>query len=133
MGIMLKVSKSTISQPSAAPPAAMEITGTLHTVLDVSEGIEFNRGYLSAEMITDKEAGIVELTDPYILITDEKITDARRLLPLLEQLAAGKRPLLLIADGLEGEARALLLTNIMRGTIKADAINAPAYGSIRKR
>ena len=73
------------------------------------------------------------MTDPYILITDEKITDARRLLPLLEQLAAGKRPLLLIADGLEGEARALLLTNIMRGTIKAAAINAPAYGSIRKR
>ena len=110
----------------------VEESGTLHTVLDVSEGIEFNRGYLSAEMITDNEAGIVELTDPYILITDEKITDARRLFPLLEQLAAGKRPLLLIADGLEGEARALLLTNIMRGTIKAAAVNAPAYGDGRQ-
>lgn len=110
----------------------VEESGTLDTVLSVEPGMQFQRGYLAPEMITDPNTRSVEFSHPYLLITDEKITSARRLLPLLEQIAGQSRPLLIIADGLEQEARALVLTNIQRGILRAAAVNAPAYGDGRR-
>ncbi|MCI8504818.1 MAG: molecular chaperone GroEL [Lachnospiraceae bacterium] len=107
-------------------------SGIPGTTLRMEEGMQFQRGYLSPEMITDPETRMVHFTEPCILITDEKITRARELLPILERSAGTKKPLFIIADSIEGEALALLMTNITKGILKAAAVNAPAYGEGRR-
>lgn len=100
--------------------------------LDVMSGMQFERGYLSPEMITDGEKLTAELDHPYILLTDRKITQAKELLPILEQAAGKKRPLFIVAEGLEGEALGLLVMNQKRGVIRAAAVHPPAYGEGRR-
>lgn len=102
------------------------------TVLTVIEGMELDIGYLAPEMVTDKKKMVAELTDPYILITDRKITDAQELVPLQEQIAAQGRPLLIIAEGVEGGALGMLVINKMNGVLNAVAVHPPAYGDGRR-
>ena len=102
------------------------------TVLTVREGMQLDVGYLAPEMVTDKKKMVAELNDPYILITDRKIADAQELVPLQEQIAAQGRPLLIIAEGVEGGALAMLVINKMNGVLNAVAVHPPAYGDGRR-
>ncbi|HET7628028.1 MAG TPA: chaperonin GroEL [Bacillales bacterium] len=102
------------------------------TELDVVEGMQFDRGYLSPYMVTEKEQMVAELADPYILITDKKISSVQDLLPLLEKIAQSRKPLLIIADNVEGEALATLVVNKLRGTFDCVAVKAPGFGDRRK-
>lgn len=102
------------------------------TELDVVEGMQFDRGYISPYMITDKEKMEAELVDPYILITDKKVSNIQDLLPILEKVVQQSKPLLLITEDVEGEALATLVVNNLRGTIKAVAVKAPGFGDRRK-
>ncbi len=104
----------------------------LENELDVVEGMQFDRGYLSPYFITNQETMTVELEDPYILIHDKKISSIRDLLPVLEKVAKSGKPLLLIAEDVEGEALATLVVNNMRGILKACAVKAPGFGDRRK-
>ncbi len=104
----------------------------IQTKLDVVEGMQFDRGYISPYMITDPEAMTAELEDPYILITDKKISGMRDLLPLLEKIAQMGKPLLVIAEDVEGEALATLVVNKLRGTLQSVAVKAPGFGDRRK-
>jgi chaperonin GroEL len=104
----------------------------MDTSLEVVEGMQFDRGYLSPYFVTDPERMEVVLEDPFILIHEKRISSMRDLLPLLEQSAQANRPLLIIAEDLEGEALATLVVNKLRGTIKAAAVKAPGYGDRRK-
>jgi len=104
----------------------------LQDELDVVEGMQFDRGYLSPYFITDQEAGSVELENPYILMVDKKISNIRELLPTLEAVAKASRPLLIIAEDVEGEALATLVVNNMRGIVKVAAVKAPGFGDRRK-
>ncbi|MCI9133164.1 MAG: chaperonin GroEL [Lachnospiraceae bacterium] len=104
----------------------------LKTQLVTTEGMEFERGYLLPEFITEQEGQTAELDYPLILITDYKLTNARVLLPVLELVHSQGRPLLLIADAIEGEAMGLLAVNVQRGILKAAAVQAPAYGDGRR-
>jgi chaperonin GroEL len=104
----------------------------METSLDVVEGMQFDRGYLSPYFVTDPERMEVVLEDPLILIHEKRISAMRDLLPVLEQVAQAGRPLLIIAEDLEGEALATLVVNKLRGTIKAAAVKAPGYGDRRK-
>ncbi len=104
----------------------------LENELDVVEGMQFDRGYLSPYFITNQEAMTVELEDPYILIHDKKISSIRDLLPILEKVAKSGKPLLLIAEDVEGEALATLVVNNMRGILKGCAVKAPGFGDRRK-
>src|SRR5437763_6826230 len=104
----------------------------MDTSLDVVEGMQFDRGYLSPYFVTDPERMEVVLENPYILIHEKRISAMRDLLPVLEQVAQTGRPLLIVAEDLEGEALATLVVNKLRGTIKAAAVKAPGYGDRRK-
>ena len=100
--------------------------------VDFVEGMEFDRGYMSPYMVTDSERMEAILRDPYILITDKKISSIQDFLPILEKLAKGGRPFLIIADDIEGEALATLVVNKIRGTFTCVAVKAPGFGDRRK-
>jgi chaperonin GroEL len=104
----------------------------LETTLDVVEGMQFDRGYLSPYFVTDPERMEAVLEDPYILIHEKKIGGMKDLLPLLEQVARSGKPLLIIAEEVEGEALATLVVNKLRGTLNACAVKAPGFGDRRK-
>lgn len=104
----------------------------LEDELDVVEGMQFDRGYLSPYFINKPEAAIVELDSPYILLVDKKISNIRELLPVLEGVAKAGKPLLIIAEDVEGEALATLVVNTMRGIVKVAAVKAPGFGDRRK-
>ena len=108
-----------------------ESKGTATTV-EVVEGMEFDRGYLSGYFVTNTEAMVAELNDPYILIYEKKISAVADILPLLEKVARSGRPLLIIAEDLEGEALATLVLNKIRGTLSVCAVKAPGFGDRRK-
>jgi chaperonin GroEL len=110
----------------------VEEAKTLETSLDVVEGMQFDRGYLSPYFVTDAERMEVVLENPVILIHEKKISSMKDLLPVLEQVARGGRPLLIIAEDVEGEALATLVVNKLRGTLQACAVKAPGFGDRRK-
>ena len=110
----------------------VEEARTLETSLEVVEGMQFDRGYLSPYFVTDPERMEVQLEHPFILIHEKKISAMKDLLPLLEQVAHAGRPLLIIAEDLEGEALATLVVNKLRGTLKVAAVKAPGFGDRRK-
>ncbi|MEE9398454.1 MAG: chaperonin GroEL [Methylococcales bacterium] len=104
----------------------------LENELDVVEGMQFDRGYLSPYFINNQDSMSVELDDPYILLHDKKISNIRDLLPVLEGVAKSGKPLLIIAEDVEGEALATLVVNTMRGIVKVAAVKAPGFGDRRK-
>ena len=104
----------------------------LQDELDVVEGMQFDRGYLSPYFINKPETGAVELESPFILLADKKISNIREMLPVLEAVAKAGKPLLIIAEDVEGEALATLVVNKLRGTFKAVAVKAPGFGDRRK-
>ena len=104
----------------------------MKTELDLVEGMQFDRGYLSAYFSTDMEKMVAELDDPYILITDKKISNIQEILPLLEQIVQNGKKLLIIAEDVEGEALTTLIVNKLRGTFSVCAVKAPGYGDRRK-
>src|SRR5687767_10472519 len=104
----------------------------LETTLETVDGMQFDRGYLSPYFITDPEKMEAVLDDPYILIHDKKVSAMKELLPILEKIAQSGRPLLLIAEDVEGEALATLVVNKLRGTLKVVAVKAPGFGDRRK-
>lgn len=104
----------------------------METELDVVEGMQFDRGYLSQYMVTDNEKMVAELDNPYILITDKKISNIQDILPLLEEVLKVGRPLLIIADDVDGEALPTLVLNKIRGTFNVVAVKAPGFGDRRK-
>ncbi|MFZ1798309.1 MAG: chaperonin GroEL [Chitinophagaceae bacterium] len=108
-----------------------EAKGT-DTTVDVVEGMQFDRGYISPYFVTNSEKMEAELQNPYILIYDKKISAMKDILPILEKIAQGGRPLLIIAEDLEGEALATLVVNKLRGTLKVSAVKAPGFGDRRK-
>jgi chaperonin GroEL len=110
----------------------VEESKTMETELQTVEGMQFDRGYLSPYFVTDAERMEVMLEDPYILIHEKKISNMKDLLPLLEQIARAGRPLLIIAEEVEGEALATLVVNKLRGTLNAAAVKAPGFGDRRK-
>jgi len=110
----------------------VEESKTMLTELQTVEGMQFDRGYLSPYFVTDPERMEVALEDPYILIHEKKISNMKDLLPLLEQIARAGRPLLIIAEEVEGEALATLVVNKLRGTLNACAVKAPGFGDRRK-
>src|SRR5579884_2115349 len=110
----------------------VEESKTMETVLDVVEGMQFDRGYLSPYFVTDAERMECVLENPYILIHEKKISNMKDLLPLLEQIARSGKPLLVIAEEVEGEALATLVVNKLRGTLNACAVKAPGFGDRRK-
>ncbi|HEM5090911.1 chaperonin GroEL [Streptococcus suis] len=104
----------------------------METELDVVEGMQFDRGYLSQYMVTDNEKMVAELENPFILITDKKISHIQDILPLLESILQTNRPLLIIADDVDGEALPTLVLNKIRGTFNVVAVKAPGFGDRRK-
>ena len=110
----------------------VEESKTMHTELDLVEGMQFDRGYISAYMSTDMEKMEANLEDPYILITDKKISNIQEVLPLLEQIVQAGAKLLIIAEDVEGEALTTLIVNKLRGTFQVVAVKAPGYGDRRK-
>lgn len=110
----------------------VEESRSMGTTLDVVEGMQFDRGYVSPYMVTNTEKMEAELEEPYILITDKKISNIQEVLPVLEQIVQQGRPLLIIADDVEGEAMATLVVNKLRGTFNCVAVKAPAFGDRRK-
>ena len=104
----------------------------METELDVVEGMQFDRGYLSQYMVTDNETMVADLDNPYILITDKKISNIQEILPLLENILKTSRPLLIIADDVDGEALPTLVLNKIRGTFNVVAVKAPGFGDRRK-
>jgi chaperonin GroEL len=110
----------------------VEEAKTLETTLEVVEGMQFDRGYLSAYFVTDPERMEIVLENPAILIHEKKISGMKDLLPVLEQVVKLGRPLLIIAEDVEGEALATLVVNKLRGTLKAAAVKAPGFGDRRK-
>jgi chaperonin GroEL len=110
----------------------VEEAKTLETTLEVVEGMQFDRGYLSPYFVTDPERMEVVLENPFILVHEKKISSLKDLLPLLEQVARSGRPLLIIAEDVEGEALATLVVNKLRGTLQAAAVKAPGFGDRRK-
>lgn len=110
----------------------VEESRTMETTLEVVEGMQFDRGYLSPYFVTDPERMECNLEDPYILIHEKKISSMKDLLPLLEQVARGGKPLVIIAEDVEGEALATLVVNKIRGTLQCCAVKAPGFGDRRK-
>ncbi len=105
---------------------------SLDNELDIVEGMQFDRGYLSPYFVNKQESMTAELEDPYILLFDKKISNIRELLPVLEAVAKAGRPLLIVAEDVEGEALATLVVNTMRGIVKVAAVKAPGFGDRRK-
>jgi chaperonin GroEL len=110
----------------------IEESKTMHTGLETVDGMQFDRGYLSPYFVTDAERLEAVLDDPYILIHEKKISSMKDLLPLLEQIARSGKPLLIIAEDVEGEALATLVVNKLRGTLNVAAVKAPGFGDRRK-
>lgn len=110
----------------------VEESKSMGTTLEVVEGMQFDRGYVSSYMVTDTEKMIAELDNPYILITDKKITNIQDILPVLEQIVQSGKALLIIAEDIEGEAMATLVVNKLRGTFNCVAVKAPGFGDRRK-
>ncbi len=110
----------------------VEESRTMGTTLDVVEGMQFDRGYVSPYMVTDTDKMVAELEEPYILITDKKISNIQDILPILEQIVQQSKPLLIIAEDIEGEALATLVVNKLRGTFNCVAVKAPGFGDRRK-
>ncbi|MBR3041253.1 MAG: chaperonin GroEL [Eubacterium sp.] len=110
----------------------VEESKTMKTELDLVEGMEFDRGYVSAYMSTDMEKMVAELENPYILITDKKISNIQEVLPILEEIVKTGASLLIIAEDVEGEALTTLIVNKLRGTFNVVAVKAPGYGDRRK-
>ncbi|MCK4626697.1 MAG: chaperonin GroEL, partial [Phycisphaerae bacterium] len=104
----------------------------IETAVDVVEGMQFDRGYLSPHFVTDPEAMVCEMDKPLILIHEEKISNIAKLIPLLESVSKAKKPLLIIAEDIEGEALATLVVNKLRGIVSVCAVKAPGYGDRRK-
>jgi len=105
---------------------------SLETTVELVEGMQFDKGYVSPHFVTDFEAMTAELEKPYILVHEKKISSAKELLPLLEQVAQSGRPLLVIAEDIEGDALATLVVNRLRGTLQCCAVKAPGFGDRRK-
>src|SRR5512141_273733 len=110
----------------------VEESKTMDTLLEVVEGMQFDRGYLSPYFVTDADRMEAVLDEPYILIHEKKISNMRDLLPILEQVAKMGRPMLIIAEDVEGEALATLVVNKLRGTLNVAAVKAPGFGDRRK-
>ncbi len=110
----------------------IEESKTMQTELDLVEGMQFDRGYISAYMATDMEKMEAVLDDPFILITDKKISNIQEILPLLEQLVQSGKRLLIVAEDIEGEALTTLIVNKLRGTFQVVGVKAPGYGDRRK-
>jgi chaperonin GroEL len=110
----------------------VEEAKSMETTLDVVEGMQFDRGYLSPYFVTDAERMEVVLDDPFILVNEKKLSNMKDLLPVLEQVAKAGRPLLLIAEDVDGEALATLVVNKLRGTLQVAAVKAPGFGDRRK-
>lgn len=110
----------------------VEEAKAMETSLEVVDGMLFDRGYLSPYFVTDAERMVTELEDPYILIFEKKISAMKDLIPILEQVARSNRPMLIIAEDIEGEALATLVVNKIRGTLSAAAVKAPGFGDRRK-
>ena len=110
----------------------VEEAKSLETTLEVVEGMQFDKGYISPHMVTDPVRMEAELENPYVLITDKKISSMKDILPLLEKIVQESKPLLIIADDLEGEALTTLVINNLRGTLNVVAVKAPAFGDRRK-
>ncbi|HDD6803152.1 TPA: chaperonin GroEL [Staphylococcus aureus] len=110
----------------------IEESNGLNTELEVVEGMQFNRGYQSPYMVTDSDKMVAELERPYILVTDKKISSFQDILPLLEQVVQSNRPILIVADEVEGDALTNIVLNRMRGTFTAVAVKAPGFGDRRK-
>src|SRR5213595_453500 len=104
----------------------------LETTLDVVEGMQFDRGYLSPYFVTDPDRMEVVLNDPYLLIHEKKISNMKDILPILEQIAKSGKPFIIIAEDIEGEALATLVVNKIRGTLRCVAVKAPGFGDRRK-
>ncbi|MGB3399160.1 MAG: chaperonin GroEL, partial [Candidatus Deferrimicrobiaceae bacterium] len=121
---MLKVGKEGV--------ITVEEAKGMETTLEIVEGMQFDRGYLSPYFVTDPERMEVHLEDPYILIHEKKISNMKDLLPLLEQIARSGKPLLILAEEVEGEALATLVVNKLRGTLHCSAVKAPGFGDRRK-
>ncbi|MEM8914928.1 MAG: chaperonin GroEL, partial [Pseudomonadota bacterium] len=110
----------------------VEEAKSLHTELEVVEGMQFDRGYLSPYFVTDGEKMRVELDDPYILLNEKKLSNLQAMLPVLEAVVQSGRPLLIVAEDVEGEALATLVVNKLRGGLKVAAVKAPGFGDRRK-
>ncbi len=110
----------------------VEEAKAMETSLDIVEGMQFDRGYLSPYFVTDPEKMVTELEDVYLLLHEKKISNMKDLLPILEQIAKGGKPLLIIAEDVEGEALATLVVNKIRGTLRCAAVKAPGFGDRRK-
>ncbi|MBF0100949.1 MAG: chaperonin GroEL [Desulfobacterales bacterium] len=110
----------------------VEEAKSMETTLDVVEGMQFDRGYISPYFVTDSEKMIVNLSDPFILICEKKISNMKDMLPLLEQVAKMGKPLVIISEDVEGEALATLVVNKIRGTLNVAAVKAPGFGDRRK-
>jgi chaperonin GroEL len=110
----------------------IEESKTMQTELELVEGMQFDRGYVSAYMVTDTDKMEANLEDPYIMITDKKISNIQDILPLLEEIVKQSRPLLIIAEDVDGEALTTLIVNKLRGTFNVVAVKAPGYGDRRK-
>ncbi len=110
----------------------VEEAKSMETTLDVVEGMQFDRGYLSPYFVTDPEKMVASLEDPYILINEKKISNMKDMLPILEQVAKMGRPLMIIAEDVDGEALATLVVNKLRGTLNVAAVKAPGFGDRRK-
>src|ERR1700726_4478810 len=110
----------------------VEEAKSLETELDVVEGMQFDRGYLSPYFVTNAEKMLAELEDPYILLHEKKLSSLQSLLPILEAVVQSARPLLIVAEDIEGEALATLVVNKLRGGLKVAAVKAPGFGDRRK-
>ena len=110
----------------------VEEAKSMETTLEVVEGMQFDRGYLSPYFVTDPEKMVASLDDPFILINEKKVSSMKDLLPILEQVAKMGKPLMIIAEDVEGEALATLVVNKLRGTLQVAAVKAPGFGDRRK-
>src|SRR4051812_30714190 len=110
----------------------VEESKTAETALEVVEGMQFDRGYLSPYFVTNPDRMVVELDDPYILLYDKKLSSMKDLVPLLERVVQTGRPLVIVAEDVEGEALATLVVNKLRGALKVAAVKAPGFGDRRK-
>ncbi|MDO5344451.1 MAG: chaperonin GroEL [Lachnospiraceae bacterium] len=129
VGVMIADAMEKVSQDGVI---TIEESKTMQTELDLVEGMQFDRGYISAYMATDMEKMEAVLDDPCILITDKKISNIQEILPLLEQIVQSGRKLLIIAEDIEGEALTTLIVNKLRGTFQVVGVKAPGYGDRRK-
>lgn len=127
-----KLISEAMEKVSADGVITIEESKTAETYTDVVEGMQFDRGYITPYMVTDTEKMEAELDDPYILITDKKLSNIQELLPLLEQIVQSGKKLLIIAEDIEGEALSTLIVNRLRGTFTCVAVKAPGFGDRRK-